>query len=82
MEEIVKKRMGRPPAGVGQHGEPERVSDYPKLAVTIRPLTRARLNAAALIENRPAWQLVDDSINQYIERMSNRDRKKVEAAAR
>ena len=63
-------------------GEPERISDYPKLAVTVRPGTRAKLNAIAMIENRPAWQIVDDSINQYADRMDAQDRRLVEGVAR
>lgn len=76
------KRMGRPPSGVGRQGEPERISDYPKLAVTVRPLTRAKLNAAAAIEQRPSWQIVEDSVNQYVERMPQQDRRMVEAIAK
>ena len=51
----AKKRMGRPPGGVGKGTrEPGRIGDYPKLAVTVRPVTRAKLNtAAATIEDRP-----------------------------
>lgn len=78
MKQQATKRMGRPPAGLGKDGEPERISDYPKLAVTVRTSTRAKLNAAATIENRPAWQIVDDSINQYVTRMAPKDRRIVE----
>jgi len=77
-----KKRMGRPPAGLGKGGEPELISDYPKLAVTVRPATRTRLNAVAKVEDRPAWQIVDDSINQYVERMAPQARRKVEALSK
>jgi hypothetical protein len=73
--------MGRPPKGLGK-GEPERFSDYPKLAVTVRPITRARLNAAATIEHRAAWQIVDDSVNQYVEPMPDKDRDAVENLAK
>ena len=79
---LPKKRIGRPPAGAGELGEPERISDYPKLAVTVRPITRALLNAVATIENRSAWQIVDDSINQYVERMQLPDRRMVESVAK
>lgn len=78
----AKKRMGRPPGGVGKGTEPERIGDYPKLAVTVRPVTRAKLNAAATIEDRPAWRIVDDSINQYVERMTPADRRMVESIAK
>jgi hypothetical protein len=63
-------------------GEPQRISDYPKLAVTVRPVTRALLNAVATLENRSAWQIVDDSINQYVERMLLPDRRMVESLAK
>jgi predicted NAD/FAD-binding protein len=82
MEHKPKKRMGRPPTGSGTQGEPDRISDYPKLAVTVRPATRARLNAAATIENRPAWQIVDDGVNQYVDRMAEKDRRAVENLAK
>jgi len=82
MESKPKKRMGRPPSGLGKDGEPERMADYPRLGITIRPHTRARLNAAATVESRPAWQIVDDSINQYVERMPAEDRRMVESIAR
>ena len=78
VETKTKKRMGRPPAGLGKGGEPERISDYPKLAVTVRPATRTKLNATAKVEDRPAWQIVDDSINQYVERMPPQSRRRVE----
>ena len=79
---MPKKRVGRPPAGTGKTGEPERISDYPKLAVTVRPVTRALLNAVATLENRSAWQIVDDSINQYVERMPLPDRRIVESVTK
>ncbi len=82
MEEKPEKRVGRPPAGLGKDGEPERISDYPKLAVTVRPITRAKLNAAATVESRPAWQIVDDSINLYVDKMPRQDRRMVESIAR
>ena len=82
MKAKSQKRMGRPPAGLGKEGEPKKISDYPKLAVTVRPGTRAKLNAIAVIESRPAWQIVDDSINQYADRMTAGDRRVVERAAR
>ncbi len=78
----AKKRMGRPPAGGGKDGEPERVSDFPKLTITIRPITRARLNAASTVESRPAWQIVDEGVNLYIAALPPKDRKMVEDITR
>ena len=61
------KRMGRPPEGLGKKGEPERIRDYPKLLVTIRPGVRTKLKAMASIEGRPAWQIVEESLSRYFE---------------
>jgi len=79
VENKQKKRMGRPPGGKGSHGEPERIRDYPKLALTIRPATKAKLDAVAVIEGRPAWRVVEDGIDAYIGNMPPEDRKAVQA---
>jgi len=71
--------MGRPPAGKGAEGEPERIRDYPKLALTIRPTTKAKLDAVAVIESRPAWKVVEDGIDAYIGNLAPEDRKAVQA---
>jgi len=71
--------MGRPPAGKGSEGEPERIRDYPKLALTIRPTTKAKLDAVAVIEGRPAWKVVEDGIDAYIGNLAAEDRKAVHA---
>lgn len=75
------RKMGRPPQGsLGTDGE-ERIRDYPKLAITVRPGTRAKLNAAAAVEQRSSWKIVDDAINQYVDRLPASDRKMVDAIA-
>jgi hypothetical protein len=67
------KKQGRPPSGLGKNGEPSRIRDYPRLCVTVRPATRARLLAVAAQEARPAWKIVEDGINLYIERLTTRE---------
>lgn len=76
------KRMGRPPEGLGKKGEPERIRDYPKLLVTIRPFVRNRLRAMASVENRPAWQIVEDSLSIYFDQLPSESRRAVQAAMR
>ena len=76
------KRMGRPPEGLGKKGEPERIRDYPKLLVTIRPTVRTRLKAMASTENRPAWQIVEDALSLYFEQLPTEQRRSVQAAMR
>jgi len=78
----TKKRMGRPPTGLGKGGEPERIADYPRLSLTVRPITKAKLEAVTTLERRPAWKVVEDGINLYVERMPVEDRRMVEALAK
>jgi hypothetical protein len=74
--------MGRPPEGSGEKGEPERVRDYPKLLVTIRPAVRSKLRAMASIESRPAWRIVEDSLALYFEHLPINRRREVQALVR
>ena len=79
----TRKRIGRPPAGLGKSaGEPEKISDYPRLSLTVRPITKAKLEAVTTLERRPAWKVVEDGINLYVEGMSPEDRRMVEAIAK
>jgi hypothetical protein len=82
MTDRGNKRMGRPPEGLGEKGEPERIRDYPKLLVTIRPAVRARLKAIAASEDRPAWQVVEDAIDLYFQRLPPDRRRSVHASMR
>jgi hypothetical protein len=76
------KKMGRPPEGLGKGAEPEKIADYPRLSLTVRPITKAKLEAVTTLEGRPAWRIVEDSINLYVERMPAEDRRAVEAIAK
>ena len=82
MREESKKRMGRPPEGAGKKGEPERIRDYPKLLVTIRPAVRTRLKAIASAEARPAWQIFEDAVALYFDQLPDDKRRAVQAAIR
>ncbi len=82
MTEEASKRMGRPPEGSGKKGEPDRIRDYPKLLVTIRPAVRSQLKAMAAVEQRPAWQIVEDALSVYFEQLPAVRRRAVQAAAR
>jgi hypothetical protein len=82
MNEEPKKRMGRPPEGTGKKGEPERIRDYPKLLVTIRPVVRSKLKAIASAESRPAWQIVEDAVALYFDQLPDEKRRAVHAAIR
>ncbi len=77
-----KGRLGRPPEGLGKKGEPERIRDYPKLLVTIRPAVHARLKAIASVEERPAWQVVEDALALYFDQLPPENRRAVESEVR
>ena len=62
----MKKKLGRPPTGLGKHGEPACVRDYPKLLINIRPSTKAKLKARAVSERRAAWLIVEDALQAYL----------------
>jgi hypothetical protein len=74
-------RAGRPPAGVGLDGQPEKTSEYPKLTVSVRPATKARLDALVALQKRPAWRIIEDAINTAIMSLSSTDRGLIEALA-
>lgn len=57
-------------------------SKYPKLSIAIRPSVKAALAAAATLESRPIWQIVEDGIHRYIAAMPPEDRRVVEAIVR
>jgi hypothetical protein len=78
MADDTAKRMGRPPEGLGKKGEPERIRDYPKLLVTIRPAVRSRLKAMASAESRPAWQIVEDALAMYFQNLPPEHRRSVQ----
>ncbi len=80
MEPGPKKRPGRPPAGLGKQGEPEKIRDYPKLLITMRPSVKTRLKAIAEHEDRPVWKVVEDAIDLYTHQLSRKDRRTVESA--
>jgi hypothetical protein len=81
MSEESTKRIGRPPEGSGTKGEPERIRDYPKLLVTIRPAVRKRLRAMASVESRPAWQIVEDALELYFAKLPAESKRAIQTAA-
>jgi len=75
----ARRTPGRPPAGLGRDGEPERIRDYPKLLITMRPSVKAKLKAIAEHEGRPVWKVVEDAVHLYGSQLPAADRRTVEA---
>lgn len=82
MRSKTAPKMGRPPAGTAADGKPEKTSEYPKLTISIRPTTKAKLDAVSAIEKKPAWRIVEDGIGLYMNGMPVEDRRMVDAIAR
>jgi hypothetical protein len=82
MSQESRKRMGRPPEGAGRRGEPEKIRDYPRLLITIRPSVKAHLRAIAEHENRPVWKVVEAAIQFYGGQLPLNDRRAIEVVAR
>ena len=81
MRSKTTPKMGRPPAGAALDGKPEKTSEYPKLTVSIRPATKAKLDAVTALEKKPAWKVVEDGITLYVDKMPAEDRRMVETVA-
>jgi hypothetical protein len=79
-ESKPKSTIGRPRKGSIADGI-EKVGLYPKLAISARPSTKAKLKAVSDVEGRAAWLIVDDAICSYVERMTPKDRQAVEYLA-
>lgn len=78
----VKRGRGRVPTGIGPDGAPEKVSLYPKMTVTMKPETKARLEAAATLTRLPAWRIIDEAFARYMDAAAAEDRKAIETMAR
>ena len=58
------------------------VSRYPKLTISMRPATKARLEAYSTLSRQPAWRIVDDAVKQLLETIPAEDKWAVEGMAK
>ena len=70
----MKSKRGRPPAAVDDKGVPEKTSEFPKLTISMRPKTKAMLDAIMALEKRSAWMVVEDALLEYRDRMRPADK--------
>lgn len=59
----MRETRGRPPSG--EHGE--RVSAYPRVAVRVPVVTKARLMALAEFSGKPVWKVCAEAIEALAE---------------
>lgn len=62
--------------------EPELVSKLPKLTVTMKPSTKARLEAYSTLSRQPAWRIVDEAVRQMLDAIPAEDKYAVEGMAK
>jgi predicted DNA-binding protein len=70
---------GRPATGL-QAGE--RVSDYARMTIRLPPVTKARLEAAAMLTGRPAWRIILEGIDQVLAALPPTDRALIDKLAK
>ena len=59
-----------------------KVSKLPKLTVSMKPETKARLEAYSTLAREPAWRIVDDALRKYLEAIPAEDKWAVEGMAK
>ena len=75
---VKRKQRGRP-AG-GNAGEP--LSSYRKITISMKPATRAQLDALSSLTGQPAWRIVEQAIALFIEGMPAEDRRALKSLAK
>jgi len=71
--EMTKRGPGRPPKS-----ETDRISERPKMAVYLPPLLKGKLLDAAHVLNRPAYELIEVALEQYLAALPKADRDALE----
>lgn len=75
--------MGRPAAARKVDGKPDPTSTWPKLSISVRPPTRALLQAAATVSGVPMWRLVEDAVLAHLpDALGNADYRMAQTLAR
>lgn len=67
--------MGRPPAGAGAG---EKVKDYPQLCVRIPLEAKLFLGALSVMQSKPQWRIVLESIECLRHSLSESDQRSVQ----
>ncbi len=69
---------GRPPAAVTPDGKGEPTSLWPRLTLSMRPATSARLKALAATRCKSPWEVIEKALDDYTSRLHAEERKLVE----
>jgi hypothetical protein len=71
----ARQRVGRPPAGVRAG---EKVGNYPQLSVRVPAEMKLALGALSVIQSKPQWRIVLESIECHIRSLSESDRRRLQ----
>jgi hypothetical protein len=63
-------------------GKPEKVSEYPKMTLSMPRRTKARLEAVSMLKGLPAWRIVDEAVTAFVAGLPTEDRSAIEALVR
>ena len=66
--------IGRPPAGARAG---EKVKDYPQLSIRIPPETKLILGALSIIQSKPQWRIVLESVECFRRSLPEPDQRMV-----
>jgi hypothetical protein len=69
-----RRRLGRPPAGAVAG---EKVKDYPQLSVRIPQEAKLFLGALSVIQSKPQWRIVLESIECLRRSLSESDQSRI-----
>jgi hypothetical protein len=70
------RRSGRPPSGARPG---EKVSDYPQLSVRIPPEMKRKLEVLSMLQSKPQWRIVIESVEYFIRSLPESEQGKVQA---
>ena len=65
---------------MGEGGE--KVADYAKMTIRMKPVTKDRMQAASIVTKLPAWRIVEQALGGYIENLTAQDRRAIESLTR
>lgn len=75
----ARPRIGRPAGGLRSG---ERVRDYPQISVRVPATVKRRVAALSVVQSKPQWRIVVESIERFIRSLSKADRRKLNALAK
>jgi hypothetical protein len=74
--------MRRTKAGDSAGSKPREAGALPKLTISIRSETKAKLEALSTLTQQPVWRVVDDALNKAFGQLGPKDRHAIDTMAK